>query len=26
VAHAFDIAERNPRESCKVPLDFGVDV
>src|SRR5207237_6385984 len=25
VAGAFDIAERNPRESCKVLLDFGVD-
>ena len=25
VASAFDIAERDPRESCKVLLDFGVD-
>ncbi|HSI61197.1 MAG TPA: Zn-dependent oxidoreductase [Ideonella sp.] len=25
VASAFDMAERNPRESCKVLLDFGVD-
>lgn len=25
VTGAFDIAERNPRESCKVLLDFGVD-
>jgi L-gulonate 5-dehydrogenase len=25
VAGAFDIAERNPRESCKVLLDFAVD-
>ncbi|HSW06754.1 Zn-dependent oxidoreductase [Aquabacterium sp.] len=25
VAGAFDLAERNPRESCKVLLDFGTD-